>query len=151
MHQRPYIISFCTNVLVNLIGTSWKKGQKHGASQLRARQQRVNQVEREYHLVDDLATTLGKIQPGDIVSRTIFKGDSLRVILFGIDVGEELSEHTASQAAIIQIIQGEATVTVGDDTHELKIGSWLQMPPRLKHSVYAKSSVVMLLTMYEAN
>jgi quercetin dioxygenase-like cupin family protein len=108
-------------------------------------------MEREYTLVEDLPALLGPIQPQSIVSRTFFKGGNLKALLFGFDAGQELSEHTSGQAAIIQIVQGEATVTVGEDRHELKAGSWLHMPPRLKHSVYAKTVLVMLLSMYSVN
>lgn len=101
----------------------------------------------EYTLVEELAGLIDGIQPESIVSRTFYKGDRLTAILFGFDAGQELSEHTSSQTAIIQILQGDATVTLGDDTHQLSSGSWVRMPPRLKHSVFAKTQVIMLLTM----
>jgi hypothetical protein len=41
-------------------------------------------------------------------------------------------------------------VTLGDDTHELTAGSWMQMPPRLKHSILAKTPLIMLLLMFGA-
>lgn len=101
-----------------------------------------------YILIDDLSGLIDKIQPESIVSRTFFKSDHLKAILFGFDTGQELSEHTSSQAASIQILKGEATVTLGDDQHELQAGAWLQMPPRLKHSVSAKTPLIMLLLMF---
>ena len=66
-------------------------------------------------------------------------------MIFGFGQGEELSEHTASMPAILQFIQGEATVTLGDDKHEAKAGTWVHMPTGLRHSIQAKSPVVMLL------
>ena len=107
-------------------------------------------VEQQYTLIEDLVGLLDEIQAESIVSRTFFKGEQLKAILFGFDVGQELSEHTSSQSAILQIVQGEATVTLGDDTHELGRGSWVHMPPRLKHSVYAKTKMVMLLEMLDS-
>jgi quercetin dioxygenase-like cupin family protein len=104
-------------------------------------------VAQEYTLVEDLAGLIATIQPDSIVSRTFFRGDRAKAILFGFDAGQELSEHTSSQTAIIQIVQGEATVTLGDDKYELQAGCWIQMQPRLKHSVYAKSKMLVLLTM----
>jgi quercetin dioxygenase-like cupin family protein len=103
-----------------------------------------------YTLIPQLAGLVDAIQTESIVSRTFFKDDQMKAILFGFDTGQELSEHTASQAAIIQIVQGEATVTLGDDTHELEAGAWVQMPPRLKHSITAKSPLLMLLLMFDA-
>jgi quercetin dioxygenase-like cupin family protein len=65
--------------------------------------------------------------------------------LFGFGQGEELSEHTASMPAVLQILQGEATVTLGDDHYEAKPATWVHMPAGLKHSIQAKTPVVMLL------
>jgi quercetin dioxygenase-like cupin family protein len=104
----------------------------------------------EYTLVDNLATVLTAIEPQSIVSRTLIKEEGFKALLFGFDAGQELSEHTSSQAAVLQIVQGDATVTAGDDCHELSAGSLLYMAPRLKHSVYAKTPLLLLLQMYAA-
>lgn len=100
-----------------------------------------------YHLVEQLSALIESIQPDSIVSRTFYKTDQVRAIAFGFDAGQELSEHTSSQTAIIEIVSGEATVTLGDDVHELGAGCWIAMPPHLKHSIHAKTPLVMLLTM----
>lgn len=105
-------------------------------------------MEQNYILVENLASQIDAIQTESIVSRTFHKDDHLKAILFGFDAGQELSEHTSSQAAIIQIVQGEASITLGEDRHELAAGSWIHMPPRLKHSVYAKTPLRMLLLMF---
>lgn len=109
--------------------------------------ERVSGMTEDYSLVGNLPA-LFEIQPDSIVSRTFFKGERLKAVLFGFDVGQELTEHTSSQAVVIQIVQGQATVTVGSDKHELGVGSWLHMQPHLKHSVHANSPLMMLLTMY---
>lgn len=33
----------------------------------------------------------------DILSRTIFQDDEIKVVVFGLDQGQELSEHTAAK------------------------------------------------------
>jgi quercetin dioxygenase-like cupin family protein len=66
-------------------------------------------------------------------------------VIFGLGQGEELSEHTASMPAILHFIQGEATLTLGDETVEAQPGTWIHMAPELKHSVQAKTQVIMLL------
>lgn len=101
----------------------------------------------DYTLVHDL-TALIDIQPDSIVSRTFCKGDRMKGVLFGFDAGQELSEHTSTQAAVIQIVEGEATLTLGDDRHDLTAGAWIHMPPRLKHSVHATTPLIMLLVMF---
>jgi quercetin dioxygenase-like cupin family protein len=88
-----------------------------------------------------------EVQPPDkgILSRTLFSDDRLKVVLFGFGQAEELSEHTASMPAVLHFIQGEARLTLGDDTLEAKAGSWVHMPTGLRHSIQAKTPVVMLL------
>ncbi|MEI6044345.1 MAG: cupin domain-containing protein [Chloroflexota bacterium] len=80
-----------------------------------------------------------------IISRTIYVDEQVKAVLFGFGKDQELSEHNSSMAAIIQIIEGEATLTLGDETIEAKSGSWIVMPPLMQHSLYAKTPVVMLL------
>ena len=88
-----------------------------------------------------------EVQPPDkgILSRTLFSDDRLKVILFGFAQGEELSEHTASMPAVLHFLRGEATVALGDDRDEAKLGTWVHMPAGLKHSIQANTPVVMLL------
>lgn len=104
-----------------------------------------------YTLIEHLPSLIGAIKPDSIVSRTFYKDDRMKVMLFGFDTGQELSEHTSSHAALIQIAQGDATITLGDDKHELTAGSWIHMQARLKHSVYAKTPLIMLLLMFNAD
>ena len=97
-----------------------------------------------YTLSSDLAN---EVQPPDkgILSRTLFNDDRLKVVLFGFAQGEELSEHTASMPAVLHFLQGEAKLTLGDDMLEARPGTWVHMPAGLKHSIKAKTPVVMLL------
>ena len=88
-----------------------------------------------------------EVHPPDkgILSRTLFSDDRLKVVLFGFAQGEELSEHTASMPAVLHFLQGEANLTLGDDTLEARPGTWVHMPAGLRHSIQAKTPVVMLL------
>ena len=88
-----------------------------------------------------------EVQPPDkgILSRTLFSDDRLKAVLFGFAQGEELSEHTASMPAFLHFLQGEAKWTLGDDTVEANPGTWVHMPAGLRHSIKAKTPVVMLL------
>jgi quercetin dioxygenase-like cupin family protein len=79
------------------------------------------------------------------LSRTLYNDDRLKVVAFGFAQGEELSEHTASMPAVLHFLQGEARLTLGDDTLEAKPGTWVHMPAGLRHSIQAQTPVVMLL------
>lgn len=89
------------------------------------------------------------IQPDSITSRSFYRDDQVKVVLFGFASGQELSEHTSSHAAIIQIVEGEATLTLGEDQHAVATGAWIHMPPQLPHSIQAKTPLIMLLYMFQ--
>ena len=98
-----------------------------------------------YLYFEDLASELSEIPPDSIVSRTLYDDDQHKVILFGFAPGQELSEHTASQTALLYFIQGQANLTLGEDRSEAVPGTWVRMAPRLPHSVQAETQLVMLL------
>lgn len=97
------------------------------------------------HIVD-LAKEVEPPSDG-ILTRTLFNGDDVKAVIFGFGQGEELSEHTASMPAILHFLEGEVKLTLGDDTVEAQPGTWIYMPPELKHSVKARTPVIMLLLM----
>ena len=47
--------------------------------------------------------------------------------------------------AMLHFLQGEAKLTLDDGRLEAKPGTWVHMPKGLRHSIQAKTSVVMLL------
>ena len=51
-----------------------------------------------------------------VLSSTLYSDDRLKAVAFGFAQGEELSEHTASMPAVLHFLQGEAKLTLGDDT-----------------------------------
>lgn len=101
--------------------------------------------------IDDLGGLLGEIPENSIVSRTVFKNEDTRIILFAFAPGEKLSEHTSSYPAILHFLQGEAAVTLGVEHIDARAGTWVHMAAHLPHSVEAKSEVLMLLTMLVDN
>jgi quercetin dioxygenase-like cupin family protein len=98
-----------------------------------------------YTHIPDLATQ--DIPANGILSRTLHQDEQIKVVLFGFDAGQELSEHTASTPAILQIVKGEARLRLGNDTVEAHAGFWVHMPAQLRHAVQAKTPVVMLLVL----
>ena len=70
-----------------------------------------------YRHISDLAKEVQPPEKG-ILSRTLFNDDKVKAVLFGFGQGEELSEHTASMPATLHFLQGEAKLTLGDETLE---------------------------------
>lgn len=88
-----------------------------------------------------------KFAANGIVSRTLFRGSNGRVVLFGFAEGQELTEHTSTQQAVIQILSGECEFFLSGKPHHLKCGDLLYMPPNLPHAVKATKQFSMLLTL----
>lgn len=105
----------------------------------------------DYTYLADFAAALATIPADSIVSRTLYTDAHLKVILFGFAPGQELSEHTSARLATLHFLTGTARLTLGGDEQHAHAGTYVVMPPRLPHSVYAETEVVMLLTMVAAH
>lgn len=88
-----------------------------------------------------------KFAANGIVSRTLLRTENSRTVLFGFAEGQELTEHTSTQHALIQILSGECEFFLGDKSNILKAGNFLYMPPNLPHAVKATKQFSMLLTL----
>jgi len=84
---------------------------------------------------------------GGIVSKNVIKKDTGNISLFAFDKGEGLSEHTAPFDALVQIIEGEATIIIDDKIYELNAGEAIIMPANIPHALEAKERFKMILTM----
>jgi len=90
-----------------------------------------------------------EFQPPESGKQTIVLADddNAKVVLFAFANGAGLAEHVAPLPAIIQIIKGEAALTVREETLEGKPGTWIQMAAKTPHSIKAHTPLVMLLTL----
>lgn len=94
------------------------------------------------HLVDMVG-----YQDGAVVSRTVLKQPAGNVTLFAFDAGQELSEHTAPYDALVQVLDGEAEITIAGRPHRLRVGDMIVMPANKPHALRAPARFKMLLTM----
>ena len=88
--------------------------------------------------------------PNGIVSRTLLRTANSRTVLFGFAEGQELTEHTSTQHALIQILSGSCEFFLAGVPRNLKTGDMLYMPPNLPHAVKATEQFSMLLTFFKA-
>jgi quercetin dioxygenase-like cupin family protein len=89
-------------------------------------------------------------QEGSIVSRMIVYTSSGTITLFAFDAGEGLSEHTAPYDAVLQVLDGEARITIEGVEHCMKAGDLIIMPANRPHAVHAETRFKMMLTMIHA-
>ena len=95
-------------------------------------------------------TELVAYQEGSVVSRTLIDKKIGTLTLFAFGEGQGLSEHTVPYDAFIQILDGEAEVTIAGTVHHLTAGQMIIMPADRPHLLKAVKRFKMLLVMIRA-
>jgi len=88
--------------------------------------------------------------PGAVVSKTLVDKQAGTLTLFAFDAGQGLSEHTAPYDAVVQILDGEAEITVGGKSMTVGEGQLLVMPANVPHALRAVKPYKMMLIMIRA-
>jgi quercetin dioxygenase-like cupin family protein len=88
-------------------------------------------------------------QPGSVVSRVLCKAESGNVTVFAFSAGEELSPHSTPFAAVLQVVEGEAVVTIADKAHRMRGGEIILLPRNINHGIQAATNFKMLLVMLQ--
>lgn len=86
-------------------------------------------------------------QEGAAVSKEILKTASGTITLFAFDEGQGLSEHAAPFEALVNVIDGEAEVTISGTSHSLSEGQMIILPANQPHSLKANKRFKMFLVM----
>jgi quercetin dioxygenase-like cupin family protein len=69
------------------------------------------------------------------------------VTVFAFDAGQGLSEHTAPFDALVQVLDGEAEITIDGKRHHVKAGELILMPAGQPHALKAVQRFKMMLVM----
>lgn len=88
-----------------------------------------------------------KYQKDTIVSKEILKTSTGTITLFAFDAGQGLSEHSTPFEAVVQVIEGEAEITISGTIHTVLEGEIIHMPAGKPHALRAEKKFKMLLTM----
>lgn len=102
-----------------------------------------------FHAEADPSSFVAPPESGTL-SRTLHSDDDVRVVVFGFAQGEELTEHTSSRPAVIQVLRGELALTLAGEAVDAPEGAWVHMPAGMRHAVRAVTPSVMLLTLLTA-
>jgi quercetin dioxygenase-like cupin family protein len=94
--------------------------------------------------------TLVEYSANSIVSKTLIDTKAGTITLFSFDAGQGLSEHTAPYDAVVQIVDGEAEITIGGNAVPASVGNMVIMPANIPHALQATTRFKMLLTMIRA-
>jgi quercetin dioxygenase-like cupin family protein len=89
-------------------------------------------------------------QTGAVVSRTIIDKPVGTVTVFAFDKGQGLSEHTTPYDALVQIIDGQALITIDGKENIVTTPQAIIMPAGKPHALRGEKAFKMVLTMIRA-
>ena len=92
-------------------------------------------------------TDLVTVAPDAVVSRTLVKAGGGSVTAFAFDAGQGLSEHSAPFDALVQLVDGAMTITIGGQPTRLAAAEMILMPADIPHALEAHEPSRMILVM----
>lgn len=90
------------------------------------------------------------IASGAIVSKPLIDTGSLKQILFSMDAGQDISQHKAPYAAMVQVLSGQLRFGVGGESRQMGPHDWVLMKPDEPHDLSALEPTRFLLTLIKS-
>ena len=87
---------------------------------------------------------------GGIASRILAKTSGGNLTLFAFDAGQGLTEHTSPFEALVMVLEGACTLTIGGEAVHATPGTVVRMPAAVPHAVDATETTRLLLVMLRA-
>ena len=84
-----------------------------------------------------------------IASRVLARSGGGNLTLFAFDVGQGLSEHSTPYDALVLVLEGELTLTIGGAAVHALPGTVVRLPAGVPHAVDAPVAARMLLLMFK--
>jgi len=85
-----------------------------------------------------------------IASRVLAKTSGGNLTLFAFDAGQGLTEHTSPFDALVMVLEGSLTLTIGGAPVPATPGTIVRMPAGVPHALDAPEAARMLLIMFRA-
>ncbi|PID97781.1 MAG: cupin [Actinobacteria bacterium] len=80
-------------------------------------------------------------------SRVIVNNPLLRHVLFSMDTGQVLTEHSSSRAVIVQMLSGKLLFNVAGQDHTISAGDVIYLAPNERHALEALAPTQLALTL----
>lgn len=88
--------------------------------------------------------------PSDgVLSKVILKDNSCQYTLFCLAAGTDISEHTSSRNATVNVIEGRGILNLEGKDILLEAGVFVFMKAKALHALKAESNLAFLLTLSE--
>lgn len=86
---------------------------------------------------------------GGILSKVLLKDENSQYTLFCLAAGTDISEHTSSRNATVQVLAGKGVLTLEGQDIPLVLGTFVVMPANAPHALKATENLAFLLTLSE--
>jgi len=85
--------------------------------------------------------------PSGILSKEIWKRDRCQYSLFCLAAGTEISEHTSTRDATVQVLEGSGKFVLQGDDIALEPGVFVAIPANAPHALQATTNLAFVLTL----
>lgn len=85
--------------------------------------------------------------PGSVVSKTLLQNEGGSITLFAFDAGQGLNEHTTPFSAMVHMLEGTASWSIGGTEVTVQAGESVMLPASVPHAVSTDMPFKMLLIM----
>lgn len=86
--------------------------------------------------------------PADgVLSKVLLKDNNCQHTLFCLAAGTNLSEHTSTRNAVINVIEGRGVLTLEGENIQLEPGIFVFMRANAPHALQAEGNLAFLLTL----
>lgn len=82
-----------------------------------------------------------------VLSKVLLKDSHCQYTLFCLAAGTEISEHTSTRNATVNVLEGTGTLTLNGDPIALEPGIFVFMPANAPHALEANDNLAFLLTL----
>ncbi len=80
-------------------------------------------------------------------SATIFKSETMRIVLIGLHENAELKPHKANGVISVQVLEGKIEFTAEQQSTQIEKGQMIALQENITHSVRALTESCFLLTL----
>jgi quercetin dioxygenase-like cupin family protein len=88
--------------------------------------------------------------PGSVSNKTIINRTTGNIIVSSFDAGQELSGKTSSFDTYIQVIEGNANLTISERKYKIKTGNGIIIPAHSKHEFIAMEKFKIISTIIKS-
>ncbi|MCL5957822.1 MAG: cupin domain-containing protein [Chloroflexi bacterium] len=83
-----------------------------------------------------------RFDPSRYTATLLYDSDNMRVVLFALGPGQELSPHVSSSEVMMHAVEGQGSFIVGNDRVEARPGIIAVCEPNVPHGAIADGELV---------